>query len=472
MLHATMRDDAVGALAGFFLPKLLKCEDFDRFEEEVVALMRSLAAEAVARCVEAFDAKLRAQAPSSWSAHERASRTLLTLAGEVSFSRTVFLDEFGRRRTLADELLGVPGRARLSTGAFLWIVRRAAEESYRKTAAAFEEATGCAISHVTVMNCVRAEGALIEAAPAASGPKISQETVFLEVDGLWVHLQEPAHREDALARFLYEQARSTKSFELKIAAAYAGKRRVAPGRFARDGLALACSAGDADAFWERAYRLVDDNYAVEDLRRGWRGADGGGWCGPERLEGSLPKDAEVSCSLDPFHIMQKICRAFPEGPRRDWAVNMAVRRKAGALARMCERCAPKADARRREKIRELGSYIENNAPAVVFPRPSMGTMEGTNAHVGAARLKGQGRSWSRAGAEAMCLVRCALATNRPLVAPDKGAFFTRREREAALERGARSAREVPARSGKGYLPPHQARTTSIKTAAGFRARTC
>lgn len=139
---------------------------------------------------------------------------------------------------------------------------------------------------------------------------------------------------------------------------------------------------------------------------------------------------------------------------------------------MCGRCAPKADARRREKIKELGSYIESNASAVVFPRPSMGTMEGTDAHVGAARLKGQGRSWSRAGAEAMCLVRCALATNRPLVPPDKGAFFTQGEREAALRGGARSAGEVPARAGRGYEPPHQARTASIKAAAGFRARTC
>lgn len=94
MLHATMRGDAVGALAGFFLPKLLKCEDFDRFEEEAVASMRSLAPEAVERCVEAFDARLRAQAPRSWSVHERAGRTLLTLTGEVSFSHTVFLDEF------------------------------------------------------------------------------------------------------------------------------------------------------------------------------------------------------------------------------------------------------------------------------------------------------------------------------------------------------------------------------------------
>lgn len=99
-------------------------------------------------------------------------------------------------------------------------------------------------------------------------------------------------------------------------------------------------------------------------------------------------------------------------------------------------------------------------------------MEGTNAHVGAARLKGQGRSWSRAGAEAMCLARCALATGAPLVAPDKGAFFTQREREAALRRGAGSTGEAQANAGRGYLPPHQARTFSMKTAAGFRANTC
>ena len=472
MLHATMRGDAVGALAGFFLPRLLECEDFDRFEEEVLALMRSLATEAITHCVEAFDASLCARAPHSWSAHERVSRTLVTLLGEVNFSRTVFLDEFGRRRALTDELLGITKRARLSTGAFLWIVRRAAEESYRKTADAFKETTGCAISHVTVMNCVRAEGLRILSAPATPEHKVSQEELFVEVDGLWVHLQEHTHRKEALPRFLYEQARQTKSFELKIAAAYAGKRRVAPGRFVRDGLALACSAGDADAFWEETFRMVDSTYAVEDVKRVWLGADGAGWCGPDRLEKALPKGVDVRCSLDPFHIMQKICRAFPEGARRDWAVNLAVRRKTGALVRMCERCAPKADMQRHKKIKELGSYIKNNASAVVFPHPSMGTMEGTNAHVGAARLKGCGRSWSRAGAEAMCLVRCVLATGSTLVAPDKEVFFTQQEREAVARSRPRSAREVPVRSGKGYLPPHQTHTASIKTAAGFRARTC
>ena len=57
----------------------------------------------------------------------------------------------------------------------------------------------------------------------------------------------------------------------------------------------------------------------------------------------------------------------------------------------------------------------------------MGTVEGTNAHVGAARMKGRGMSWSRKGAEAMCLVRCALAEGRRLVAPKFPAFYSKKE---------------------------------------------
>ena len=52
-------------------------------------------------------------------------------------------------------------------------------------------------------------------------------------------------------------------------------------------------------------------------------------------------------------------------------------------------------------MRDLRKYMLNNAGSVVFPKETMGTMEGTNAHVGAARMKGRGMPWSRKGAEAM-----------------------------------------------------------------------
>ena len=63
-----------------------------------------------------FDAELVGNMPRGWSVHERAVRTLVTLVGGIAFVRTVFRDEFGRRRALADELLGIPPRARVSPG--------------------------------------------------------------------------------------------------------------------------------------------------------------------------------------------------------------------------------------------------------------------------------------------------------------------------------------------------------------------
>lgn len=455
------------------MPELLGTEDFGKFEEALRSGGRPLLAESMSACLEEFDGSLRRSMPAGWSAHCRAGRRIVTLVGPVEFRRTVFVDELGRRRALLDELLDIPPRSRLSPGAFLWLVRRAAEESYRKTAEAFLEETGCSVSHVTVMSCVRRAAELLRRRePPASG-RISQQTLFLEVDGLWVHLQSGEHRERALPRFLYEQARKAASFELKLAALYAGKKEVAPGRYERGGLRLTCADLPPKGFWEEAWSMLSAEYDPADVETLWVGADGGSWCGAGRAAELAPEGCEVRGSLDPFHVMQKVCRAFPEGARREWAAGLARRGRPLQLARMCERVLPKVkDAKRRDRVRELRSYMLNNAGSVVFPEESMGTMEGTNAHVGAARMKGRGMSWSRKGAEAMCLVRCALAEGRQLVAPGHPAFFTKREERRAERFLEKTLSAGPESVGSGWMPPHQASTWALRSNARFRARTC
>lgn len=470
MSDSIIMERVADAAADCFYSELIKTEDFQAFEALVAADMRAVAAGVLRRCVERFDADLAANAPRGWAVHERASRTVITLVGAVTFERTVFLDEHGRRRTLADELLGIPPRSRLSACCFLWIASHAAELSYRKTASDFEALTSARISHVTVMNVVHREGALLRETGsefARDGAKVSQDRLFVESDGLWVHLQEREHRKEALPRFLYEQARRTKSFELKMAAVYAGKAKVAPGRYRRDGLCLTCSDGDADAFWERAWRMICENYDEDDVERIAVGGDGAEWCGPGRVEEKAPEGCSVDFTLDFFHVMQKITRAFPDegSPKRDWAVNLAVRGKGGQLARMCERIAAKAKpGRARDRVAELGSYAASHAAGIRPPKRELGTMEGTNAHVGAARLKGQGRSWSRRGAESVCLIRCALATGRPLVAPVASPWFTESQAKAAESAMAEKAKRMPETSGRGWEPPYRPHALS-KTAA-------
>lgn len=460
------------AMASYFMPMLRGVEDLAAFERVLAQGSRSLAARCMGECIEAFDRGLVADRPRGWSVHSRERRTLLTMVGPVEFERTCFTDEFGRRRLLADELLGIAPRCSLSPGAFVWVVTAAAELSYRKTAAAFAEATGGSLSHVTVMNAVHREGELLKRL-GREAEHVSCPELFLEVDGLWVHLQRPDHRDVALPRGIYEQARKTVSFELKMACLYAGKRRLPGGRVERVNLDVTCADAPAAEFWEAVWQMMCDDYDERDIERVCLGADGGSWCGPDALRELMGSGVEVGHFLDLFHLMQAVVRAFPEGAAREKARQMAFRGRASALSRACSKIASGLpEGPRRRKLRELASYAAGNAAAISADRPSMGTMEGTNGHVAAARVKGQGRSWSRRGAEAMVLVRCALACGRPLVAPARGPFFTQAEgaaRDRALARS--TASSVPESVGEGWEPPFSVRTLALPPNARHAALT-
>lgn len=308
MADSIIMDKITEALASCLYSELLKTEDFSSFETLVSTDIRAIGAKILCKCIEQFDAQLCANLPQGWSLHERASLTILTLVGLVSFKRSIFIDEYGRRRALTDELLGIPARSRLSPCAFLWIAHHASELSYRKTAKEFYNLTSVSISHVAVMNVVHREGQLLKKSGAeffCSGIPISQDRLYLESDGLWIHLQETTHRQKALPRFFYEQVRRTKSLELKMAALYAGKTKVAPGRNKRGGLCLTCLDGSVDQFWERVWKMLCSNYNIKDVEQISIGGDGAWWCGPERINDFAPANCKVEFSLDLFHLMQK-----------------------------------------------------------------------------------------------------------------------------------------------------------------------
>ena len=455
MPNLTTLDRIADAASRFFMPELLATEDFDSFESSVSGQSRQIGALCLKSCLESFDKMLRDHLPRGWTLHDVRQRTLITLLGAVTYRRSVYIDAFGNRRTWLDEILGIPKRSRLSTGAFLWVARHAAQASYRKTALEFRKLTGVAISHVCVMNCVHAEGALLKSEQARpSGPKVSQDEIFTEVDGLWINLQSEKHRERALPRFRYEQARKTASFELKMACIYAGKRQVGPGRYERGNLGVVVGDDAPEAFWDSVAARIAADYEAGDLKRIWLGHDGAQWCGAERLARAFAA-ADVIGSLDPYHVMKYITRAFPEGGEREHAVHLACSAQGEKLAETSSRIADGLrDGPAKQRVEELARYAGGNAADIRFPSPSMGTMEATNYHVGAARCKNNATSWSRRGAEAICLIRAALQTGRPLVGPDKGALFGEKEKErkqAMLSRFTPSS--IPAVVGSGYEMP-------------------
>lgn len=463
-MNATTYRGLVDAMGSYFFGSLERTEDLGALVADVDEAGKGLNARAVASCIERFDAQLRERMPRGWSVKGAEPRTVVTMVGAVSYRRTVFVDEHGRRRAWADELLGIPPKASIMPDAFLWIARTAGEMSYRKTAAAFLDRTGCAVSQVTVMRIVHRAGALlrealVDASVAASldpkpGARISQDRVFAEADGLWVHIQAGTHRKTALSRAYYEQVKVKKSIEMKCGVVYAGKSAKGA-KTVRGNARFVMLGGSASEFWEAMGAVVEREYEPGDLECVWVGTDAGGWCLNCGISESVSTAPGVTQSLDPFHVMKAIERAIPKGGVRDWVAGLVYSRKFARAVKYAKRYLATLSGKRRDKVREMVSYLESNLPIIRFPEESMGTMEGANASVWAARMKNRGMAWSARGAEAMGLIRARLAANLPLIAPPVDARFTEKQREAAeksmARKGAAAARRES--SGKGWEPP-------------------
>lgn len=441
----------VSVAADYFFIALKATEDFDSFLRTVRSGMREAAVAAVAECVERFDREVASRVPDSWEPRGRPSRTVITMFGRVTYSRSLYRDEHGRNRYPADEILGIPKRRRLTSDVFLWLVARAARVSFRQAARDFAGVSGARVSAMCAWRAVQQEGPLI-AADLESAPSrgISQADVFAECDGIYIALQAPERRAEAISRFLADQVREKSSFELKAGCVYAGKRKEGE-RGVRGNVALFATVGTADEMRAGMRATIAADYDVADIERIHYSSDGGGWCVNSGLDGF---GGTVDQGLDLYHVMRHVHRAFPEGAGREHLVSLALKCRPEALAKAVDRMIPQVkDARRREKMRECRDYVAGRAD-LLRGGGSLGTMEATNAYVWAKRMKSFGCAWSRRGAANMALVLCRVCAGRPLVAPPKDALFTAAEKakEAAslAKRGAEAAAQLTV--GKGWEP--------------------
>lgn len=451
-MNSTTFAALVSVAADYFLIALKATEDFDSFLRTVRDGMREAAVAAVAECVERFDREVSAQLPRSWELRDRPSRTVVTMFGKVTYARSRYRDEHGRSRYPADEMLGIPKRKRLTADVFLWLVARAARVSFRRTARDFLEVSGCEVSAMCAWRAVQQEGPLIAADPESAPPRnISQADVFAERDGVFIALQTPERRKEAIDRFPADRARGGSSVELKAGCVYAGKRKVG-GRGVRGNVALFATVGTAEEMREGMRAAIAAEYDAADIERMHYASDGGGWCANSGLDGI---GGAIDQGLDLHRVMKCVHRAFPEGAGREHLVSLALKCRPEAFAKAIDRMIPQVkDARRKEKMRECRDCVANRADLLRGGGP-LGAMEAANACVRAKRMKSFGCSWSKRGADNMALVLCRVCANRPLVAPPKDALLTAAEKagEAAslAKRGAEAAARLAV--GKGWEPP-------------------
>ncbi len=451
------------ALSEFWLPHLQKTEDLFKHLEYVDASDKEIRKEALRLELLAFDDKLAAEVPRFWRFKEYRRRTIVTLLGEITYLRRIYQEPSGICHAYLDEVLGIRSRMKLAPDAFIWIVKKASDVSFRNTAKAFLERTGAKISHWLVMACVREEGTLIleEAYEKACGKKkdtegalpLSSETLFVEFDGVHIPLQKTTHS-PRKARWLYEQNRKKHSFELKVGCFYAGKND----KGARVGCAHFALDAHPSYFWPLFNAKIASVYDTEVISTLYSSADAAGWCKAASLD-ALAKASKATHHLDRFHLNREIRRAF--GGRTSKAshfISLAYKRKTKRLIRDLQLVINHAKGKAKERYLDLFCYLKDNLELLeAGPGPSMGTMEGTNAHVYAARMKVWGGAWSRRGGACMAAIRAHLASGEDLIVPpvDNVLYDDYQiARRLAFEESRISGKwKVPESEGTGYEPP-------------------
>lgn len=430
-------------LVEFCLERITRFEDFEKAETSSLQDVLKTLADAMSEALEVFDERLFSDRPEGWRVKDLRPRSILTEFGEVAFTRRVYIDEFADRRTYLDEILSLRPRKRLSPGAFRALTLFGAEIPYGRAARVLFRHCADSVSAMTTMGVLRETGDLLEVEAEARRRDLfdhgllpaaahESEELRVEADGIWVALQRSKGH----------------GVEIKALCAYEDK---SAGE--RVGVVHHALVGRPKRFWEEGVAHLAGHYSLPALKRCYTGSDGAKWCSAlaEHLHGP-----EIVHKLDPWHVNRAIKTAFPEhgdaAPLFDLLGSGRIDELLDLLAMRLENGLGDE-----AKTRGLIGYIKRNRGSIEADAPSMGTMEGTQAHLYAARMKVWGGAWSREGASDMARIRAALASDEKLPVPAREQAFRandRARREAILEKLHYGfGYEMVRSDGKGYEPP-------------------
>ena len=429
-------------LVDLCLDRITRFEDFERAETSSLEDVLKSLADAMSQALEIFDERLFAERPAGWRVKDARARTILTEFGEVSFRRRVYIDEFGDRRTYLDEIVALRARKRLSPAAFRSLALFGSQIPYERAAEMLFRHCPHEVSAMTTMGVLRETGDLLESRaekkrrdlfddgllPAASR---RSEEIRLEADGIWVALQGKARR----------------GVEIKALCAYEDKSE---GK--RVGVVHHALVGSPGRFWQEGVSHVAGHYSLASLKRCYTGSDGAKWCTSlaDHLHGP-----EIVHKLDPWHVNRAIRSAF--GPAQDTRPLLDLL-YAGDIDGLLGELGTRIDAGDCDegRVGALCRYISANRASIEADAPSMGTMEGTNAHLYAARMKVWGGAWSAEGASDMARIRATLASGEALPVPVRESAFKEedRKRRSAITEKQRYGfgYEMVRSDGKGYEP--------------------
>jgi hypothetical protein len=340
------------------------------------------------------------------------SRIIETVLGQpVTFKRRYYRDrETGEYVFLLDQQIGLDRMTRTSPALHDLMIRAGTmEASYRVAAENLARIVGSRITtHETIRQYVLKAGRLSdsldeELIEKADG-KRKVDMLFIEADGIWMHLQRAKKR----------------SIEEKLMTVYEGwvPREGNPSEFSLKNSSMWSSHEQAEDWWDRASRWVYGKYDIDPDTTVVLGGDRASWIrqGTRYFGGK-----HVLYQVDRFHFTRDIRRIFGKDSEAAAKVMSAVDQDPTGqlLMRSLAEARPFALSHKRKDLDALISDLSTIPDCVCDYRVrlravgmdtsglrGLGIAESQVNRV-SNRTKKQGRSWATRGLKGIMSMQCA-----------------------------------------------------------------
>ncbi len=344
----------------------------------------------------------------------RRKTTVKTIYGEVEYKRHMYKNlATGETVYLVDKNLLIKKTGLLSENLTEKIICAASETSYRQASRIISEISGQNISHAAVWKAVNNVGTELTEKQAAlkieeepSEYKKDRQIIFEEMDGVWVPMQDKAHKK-------------AKKQEIKVATIHEGWNAENPKKL--KGRTFIAAIEPSRAFCHRKEAVLSTIYNTDEIKYRILNSDGGAW-----IHDSA---ANTVSQLDKFHVLKAITSNIRDKKARRDITDLY---KSGSHMKMIEYIRIYADSvasdgpgdDRSRKALVLYNYLFNNIDGLKpwqfrldgrIPDPPKGIIyknggcqESQNCTLITMRMKHRRMRWSERGANALLMLMCCI----------------------------------------------------------------
>jgi hypothetical protein len=413
------------ALENEFLSVFINTNSFANAEQSIIDKAMKLCKNAMSSALKQIDDGLFRTKPKNLTVKSIEKKTLMSLAGSISFNRRRYKNNNNNRyEYLLDKYIGIIKKHRLTPRYRQMITQCSINTSYRKALAINNYYSKSMTTAPTAQKAVKDTALKIENDIKKRQIKINKyvdikpekqtKTLYSEADGVYIHIQRPKGCDKSKVK--------RQGQNMDVVKVYEGKKEYIneKGKKAYKSIntqTLASMCDDSQTFYDKTYAEIISKYDVNVIEKSYLSTDGEKKY--KNIKDILPNTPKVKTIhiLDKWHVYNAL-KTF-DNKYKQLKLNVIKYlyeyddfNKAIEIIDNIKKS--EVDKKWIKKLNNLKTYLLNNKDSISSKYPSLGTMESTNAHLIGARMKSYGGAWSKKGANAMGLCLSAYFNNGQL----------------------------------------------------------